>query len=831
MPAPPPSHTTEHFAAEPRPPWRKPAGLSALLAHWDEDPRVTRNLTLDERLPGRDARCVALPESLPRALVKALAARGIDALYCHQRAAYDAAVVGRDLVIATPTASGKSLCYNLPVLTALTADPSARALYLFPTKALARDQEAALRSMMSDAGLSHGAITYDGDTPADARRAARQQSGLLLTNPDMLHAGILPHHTSWARFFANLRYVIVDELHVYRGVFGSHLANVLRRLQRIAQFHGSRPVFLLASATIGNPQEHACRVTGRDVQLIDESGAPSGPRRLLVYNPPVVNAELGIRESYVKAAVRLTSELVLSGVSTLLFGQSRNNVEVMLKYLRERLAREKVPPERVAAYRGGYLPELRRSIEQSLRDGELACVVATSALELGIDIGALDAVVCAGYPGTLSGLYQRFGRGGRRGGESLALLVASSAPLDQYVARQRGYLLGAPIEQARIDPDNAEILVQHVKCAAFELPFERGEGLGDVGPEVAEDALEFLSGHGLLHPVQSQDKTVYHWASDAYPANAVSLRSVGWDNFVIIDVERGKTIAELDWRATHTMLHEQAIYQHEGDQYQVERLDFENHKAFVRRVASDYFTTAMTHVRVAVLEVGQLGTLRGEVLASGGDEGLASGRDERPPHERAETTEAVYGRGDVSVVEKVVGYKKIRYHTHENVGYGEVNLPEMQMHTSAFWLTVAEAVVQRQGVLRAQVIDAMRGIAHALHTVASVGLMTDPSDLGTTIGDAREPGGLPEKGGAGGGFDPTVFLYDRVPGGIGLAPRVYQAREELLRRARALIDTCRCEDGCPACVGPRVPVDPALGAGHKRIALGLLTHLGVAGTH
>jgi DEAD/DEAH box helicase domain-containing protein len=831
MRAPPPAHATERFTAPASLPWRKPAGLAALLAQWAGDPRVARNLTVDERLPGHKACCVALPDGLPRALATALAARGITELYSHQRAAYEAAVAGRDLVIATPTASGKSLCYNLPVLTALAADPSARALYLFPTKALARDQEAALRSMMSDASLSHGAITYDGDTPADARRAARQQSGLMLTNPDMLHAGILPHHTSWARFFANLRYVVVDELHVYRGVFGSHLANVLRRLQRIAQFHGSKPVFLLASATIGNPQEHGSRVIGRDVQLIDQSGAPSGERQLLVYNPPVVNAELGIRESYIKAAVRLTSELVLSGVSTLLFGQSRNNVEVMLKYLRERLVREKVAPDRVAAYRGGYLPELRRSIEQSLRDGELACVVATSALELGIDIGALDAVVCAGYPGTLSGLYQRFGRGGRRGGESLALLVASSAPLDQYVARQRGYLLGAPVEQARIDPDNAEILVQHVKCAAFELPFERGEGFGDVGAQVAEDALEFLSGHGLLHPVQNRDKTVYHWASDAYPASNVSLRSVGWDNFVIIDiapprsagamppidVEREKTIAELDWRSTHTMLHEQAIYQHEGEQYQVERLDFENHKAFVRKVGSDYFTTAMTHVRVGVLEVGELSPLRGEAVVSS-DSG-------------APGAEAVYGRGDVSVVEKVVGYKKIRYHTHENVGYGEVNLPEMQMHTSAFWLTVPEPLVQRQGVVRALVIDAMRGIAHALHTVASVGLMTDPSDLGTTIGDAREPGGVPEKGGAGVGFDPTIFLYDRVPGGVGLAPRIHQARDELLRRARALIDTCEREQGCPACVGPRVAIEPGVDACHKRIALGLLTDLGVAGMH
>lgn len=828
------SAASERFAAPASTPWRKRAGLSSVLAAWQADPRIARNLALDQTLPGREPRCVPLPDSLHPAIAQALAARGIRELYCHQRAAFEAARAGRDLVIATPTASGKSLCYNLPVLDAFAREPSARALYLFPTKALSRDQEAALRGLMSEAGLGHGAVTYDGDTPADARRAARQKSGVLITNPDMLHAGILPHHTSWARFFANLRYVVIDELHVYRGVFGSHLANVLRRLQRIARFHGSQPVFLLSSATIGNPREHAGRIVGREVTLIDDSGAPSGPRRLLVYNPPVVNAELGIRESYVKAAVKLTSELVLSGVSTLVFGQSRNNVEVMLKYLRDRLARERFPAERVTAYRGGYLPELRRNIEQSLREGALSCVVATNALELGIDIGALDAVVCAGYPGTLSGLMQRFGRGGRRGGESLSLLVTSSAPLDQYVARQHGYLLGAPIEQARIDPDNPEILVQHMKCAAFELPFERGEGFGDVANEVAEDALEFLSGHGMLHPVQNGDKTVYHWATDAYPANNVSLRSVGWDNFVIIDVEQNRTIAEMDWRATHTMLHEQAIYQHGGEQWQVERLDFENHKAFVRKVESDYFTDAMSHVRVGVLEVAEVAGVTSACTTT--DTGAGS------------TDGGRCGRGDVSVVEKVVGYKKIKYHTHENVGYGDVNLPEMQMHTTAFWLTVSDAVVRRQVVVRPLVIDALRGIAHALHTVASVGLMTDPSDLGVAIddspcaaaapawqsarpGDASAPFAGPEPAGAGVGFDPTLFMYDRIPGGVGLAPRLYDSREELLRRARALIDSCGCDQGCPSCVGPRVPADEVAPASHKQIALALLSDLGVAGIH
>jgi DEAD/DEAH box helicase domain-containing protein len=802
------------FEAAVEPPWRREAvGLPAVLKSWQASSRVFRNVTLHERRQGREGTSVPLPSSLHEGVLRALERRGVRSLYSHQQQAIDHALAGRDVVIATPTASGKSLCFHVPVLEALSRDPGARALYLFPTKALSRDQETGVREMMSDACLSQGAITYDGDTPGDARRAARQHSGVIITNPDMLHSGILPHHTAWARLFANLKYVVIDELHAYRGVFGSHLANVLRRLDRVARFHGSQPVFVLASATIGNPREHAERMLGRSVELVSQSGAPEGARRVLVYNPPVVNAELGVRESYVKAAVRLTTDLVRAGVPTLVFGQSRNNVEVMLKYLRDKLARERIPAERVAAYRGGYLPELRRSIERGLREGQLSCVVATSALELGIDIGALDAVVCAGYPGTLASLWQRFGRGGRRGGESLALLVGSSAPLDQYVTQHPQYLMSGAVEEARIDPDNAEILVQHVKCAAFELPFAAGEAFRDVPGEVVQDALDYLSDHRLLHAAPGRDgKQVYHWASDAYPANDVSLRSVGWDNFVIIDVEREQTIGEMDFRATHTMLHEQAIYQHEGEQYQVERLDFDNHKAFVRKVAPDYYTDAMTHVRVSVLE-------RAEEAAFG---------------------YALCERGEVSVVEKVVGYKKIKYHTHENVGYGDVHLPEMQMHTTSFWLTVPEHVVERQNAARAEVIDAMRGIAHVLHTLASIGLMTDPGDIGHTLGSKSEPDGVPSKGALGAGdpgFDPTIFLYDRIPGGIGLSPRLFAAREELLRRARATIEGCSCDEGCPACVGAVAQAPSALHfpkrheLTRRAVALALLTDLAVTGTH
>jgi DEAD/DEAH box helicase domain-containing protein len=804
------------FSAPHTAPWHGPRGLAAVLRHWQDDPAIWRNVVLNERLPAEPAVTLELPDALAEPVRAALRSRGIDRLYSHQQEAFALSQAGADVVIATPTASGKSLCYNLPIMHALATETGARALYLFPTKALARDQEVALHAFLEDAGLQLGAITYDGDTPGDARRAARDRSALILTNPDMLHAGILPHHAAWARLFANLRYVVVDELHSYRGVFGSHLANVLRRLLRVAQFHGGDPKFVFTSATIGNPAEHASRMLGRPVQLVHKSGAPRGPRRVLAYNPPVVNAELGIRASYLKTTVRLTSDLVKHGVSTLVFGQSRNNVEVMLKYLREQVQRERGDPDSVQSYRGGYLPEQRRAIERSLRDGQVRCVVATNALELGIDIGALDAVVCAGYPGTLAGLFQRFGRAGRRGSESLSLLVTSSAPLDQYLASTPGMLLGGASEEARIDPDNVEILVQHVKCAAFELPFEDGERFGDVPAEVVGDALGFLGEHRLVHRIVGENgRGVYHWASEAYPANNVSLRSIGWDNFVVIDVERDAVIAEMDYRSTHTMLHEQAIYQHFAEQYQVERLDFENHKAFVRKVESDYFTDAMTHVKVSVLSEDQSAA----------------------PQSTSTTGHALaVALGEVSVVEKVVGYKKIKFHTHENVGYGEVNLPEMQLHTSSIWLTVPEAVVQAQPWARPEVIDALRGFGHALHTVASVSLMVDPRDLGHTLGDKKDGDAAPSKGvSAAPGFDPTVFVYDRMPGGVGLAPRLYEQRQELLFRTLQLLAGCSCESGCPSCIGPVMQTTPQQPqqriASRREIALRVLADLGLGLPH
>ena len=799
----------------PLPPWSPAHGLEHVLGRWLGSNYVKPCLAADEMLASAEAHVVPFPASLHPSLARALRAQGIETLYEHQARAFELASGGDPVAIATPTASGKSLCFHLPVLQALQADPDGRAIYLYPTKALARDQEAGVRALLAAAGMTSGAIVYDGDTPADARRAARERGGIIVTNPDMLHTGILPHHASWARTFQHLRYVVVDELHTYRGLFGSHVANVLRRLLRVARFHGSDPVLLGATATIGNPREHAERLFALrpgKLHVLDQSGAPRGSRRFFLFTPPVVNAELGVRASYVKQAVMLAGDLVRARVPTIVFGQSRNNVEVMLRYLRDKVAPD-IPADQIMGYRGGYLPAERREIERRLRAGEILGVVATNALELGIDIGELDAVVCAGYPGSTASMWQRFGRAGRRGGLSVCVLVASSAPLDQYLAHDPGFLLGAPVEEARIDPDNVEILLQHLKCAAFELPFQRGDSFGSLGPDDTADALGFLERHKVLHEAHG----TFHWAADVYPANDVSLRSVGWDNVVIIDsgsvTDKAspvggapRVLAEIDWRGAHTMVHEQAIYQHDGECWQVERFDYENHKAYVRKVLVDYYTDAMTHVQIALLEESATGSVGGGGLGAPG--------------------EWSSGWGEVSLVEKVVGYKKIKFQTHENAGYGEVRLPEMQMHTTAFWLTLPESRIFRVVAGRAAAIDAMRGIGRALETVSTLALMCDPRDLGFALGDAdaSNPDGaaIPRKvtGGPQRGYSPTLFLYEHVPGGTGLAERIFEQRDVLLARARVLVERCPCTAGCPVCVGPA----DAHGAGYTRksVALELL---------
>jgi DEAD/DEAH box helicase domain-containing protein len=777
--------------------------VDVVVERWLGERSVTECFAADRTLAAADAEYAPLPASLDERLVRALAQRGITRLYAHQARAIQAALDGAHVITATPTASGKSLCLHLPVLDALAKDESASAIYLYPTKALSRDQEHGLHALVREAELGIGALVYDGDTPGDARRVAKDQSRVILTNPDMLHAAILPNHARWARVFQNLAYVVVDELHAYRGVFGSHMAHVLARLKRIAAFHGSEPRFVTATATIGNPREHAARLLGfppESVALIDRSGAPRAERRLFLYNPPIVNAELGLRGSSLKHAVKLAVDLLAARVPTIVFSGSRNSVEVMLKYIRERS--QGVPPEAIFGYRGGYLPDKRRAIEKGLRDGAIRCVVATNALELGIDIGDLDAVICVGYPGSVAATWQRFGRAGRRGEKSIAVLVLNSRATDQFMASQPDYVLDASAEEARIDPENVEILVQHLKCAAFELPF-RGPTFSYAGLDESgtRDALDYLSAQGLVHPSGGQ----YLWTSETSPASHVSLRSISWDNFVIVDVVAGKTLAELDFRSTHTMLHEQAIYQHDAAQYQVERLDYENHKAYVRRVEPDYFTTALTHSRVTILDPAAERESTGPradgaQLPARADDSLFLGR--------ADGSQVIarhcFGHGDIKVVETVTGYKKIKFFTHENAGYGDVRLPDLEMHTTGFWWTLGGRLPARWS--RALLVDALRGAGAALETVASIALMCEPRDIGRTLGDAEEVDdgsadaelAAPEGGPL---FRPTLFLYDALPGGVGLARRIYERTEELMERAARLIACCACKSGCPACIG------------------------------
>ncbi|MFQ5830157.1 MAG: DEAD/DEAH box helicase, partial [Candidatus Methylomirabilia bacterium] len=520
--------------------------LGELLDQLLTAPDTGRAVTVTRHFPARPAVWAPFPTSLDSRITEALQSRGIAQLYSHQARAFVLVEKGHSVVVVTPTASGKTLCYNLPVLQALLREPQARALYLFPTKALAQDQLAELEELaktLPDLRM----FTYDGDTPQDARRAVRARANLVLTNPDMLHSGILPHHTKWLNLFQNLRYVVIDELHAYRGVFGSHLANVLRRLQRICRHYGSRPQFIMASATIANPRELAERLTGEPVEEIAENGAPAGDKLFLCYNPPVVNPELGIRAPYLGEAARLSTRFLKEKIATIVFAQSRLATEVLLLTIKKSVEDRTGDSGIVRGYRGGYLPTRRRAVEQGLRSGEVLGVVSTNALELGVDIGHLDLAVLAGYPGSIASVWQQAGRAGRRTDQSAALFVASSAPLDQFMVTHPDYLFGAPPEHARINPENPFILVNHLKCAAFELPLEDGERFGELD---VSGFLRALTDEGLLHHVGGR----WHWTSESYPADHLSLRTVTSDNFVVIDTtardaeqkKRRQIIAEVD---------------------------------------------------------------------------------------------------------------------------------------------------------------------------------------------------------------------------------------------------------------------------------------------
>jgi DEAD/DEAH box helicase domain-containing protein len=769
--------------------------------------RITGELLL----PARAARYAPIPEALDPRIAAALRSRGVTRLYSHQAEAWEAVAAGRHVVVVTPTASGKTLCYNLPVLQAALRD-GAKALYLFPTKALAQDQVAELIELNDAGGLGVRAFTFDGDTPGDARKAVRTRGDIVVSNPDMLHQGILPHHTKWAQFFESLRYVVVDELHTYRGVFGSHVANVLRRLRRVCRFYGSEPVFVFASATIANPQELAESLVGSPVRAITDSGAPQGERRLLLWNPPIVNADLGIRASARSQTTRIARLATRMGLKNIVFARSRLMVEVLTKYLKDVFDKDPRRPPRVAAYRGGYLPTERRATEKKLRAGTVDCVVTTSALELGVDIGALDVCVLNGYPGTIAATWQRLGRAGRRSRSSLGVLVASSEPLDQYIVRNPDFFLGASPEHARIAPDQLLILLDHVRCAAFELPFVDGERFG--GQEPGE-LLAYLQEQGVLH----HEGDRWHWTADSYPANAVSLRSVAEGNFVVIDVSEGgqTVIAEVDYSSAPMTLYEGAIYMVQASPYQVERLDWTGRKAFVRQTQADYYTDAIDYTRLKILE-------RFE---------QADGGDARAAH------------GEVHLVRRIPGYKKIRYYTHENVGYGNINLPDQEMHTTAAWWQVEPGVLEAAFPSRPEALDGFLGAAYAMHHVAALRMMAEPHDLGRAVGDGdakwlatvgpngrgqlRSAEGVELAPDAVGRFRPAVFLYDNYPGGVGLSAPLFDQGSEVVAAAHALVAGCDCRYGCPACVGPVLASDEARGYSPKSAALRVLGLLGDGG--
>jgi DEAD/DEAH box helicase domain-containing protein len=714
------------------------------------------DVTLDHIIPPSEARFAPLPIDLRPELGRALATRGIDRLYSHQADAYEAVHRGRHLVVVTPTASGKTLCYNLPVLQRLLEQPERRALYVFPTKALAQDQLAELSALKHGLPIDLRVDTYDGDTSPGRRTAIREGGHIVMTNPDMLHAGLLPHHTRWRRLFSSLDFVVIDELHMYRGLFGSQVANVIRRLKRICAFYGSNPTFICTSATIANPLQLAKKLLEEEnIELVERNGAPRGERRLIFYNPPLLNREMGVRRSSMLEARRIAAPWIRGGVQTIVFCRSRLQVEVMLSYLRQDLAPRLDAAQRVRGYRAGYLPLHRREIEAGLRSGEITSVVSTNALELGIDIGSLQTAILVGYPGTIASTWQQLGRAGRRSG-SIGVFVASSSPLDQFIVRHPEYFLSSDPEEGLIDPDNLLLLAGHLQAGLFELPFEDEERLGRAN---VRELLELFEEDGSA----SRSAGRWFWSRQAFPADEIHLRRIAADNVVIIDTSqpRPKVIGEMDQFTAPVLLHEEAVYLHEGAQYHVERLDWEEKKAYVHPVEVDYYTDALAAVTVQVLDT------------FAGPEGQGLSRS----------------HGELKITALASMFKKIRFHTHENIGSGPIHLPEQTLHTTGYWITVDEELWRTLG--RETLEAGLQGMAHTLRHVASLRLMCDPRDLGAVAEVRSVTTRLP-----------TVTVYEMYPGGVGYSNRMYELHRELLEQGASLVHDCPCLAGCPSCIGP-----------------------------
>ena len=880
--------------------------LSRLLSDWNIDHSIAPNIAARKTIAARAAQTVAFPDSLHPALIESLRARGIASLYTHQATAWQQVRDGHHFVVVTGTASGKTLCYNLPVLDRLLRDDKARALYLFPTKALAQDQIANLKSQVSgykfqEDGIRssprasrHSALSfasYDGDTPQHLRSSIRKSARLIVSNPDMVHTGILPHHAIWSEFFRDLRFVVIDEMHAYRGVFGSHVANVIRRLKRIANFYGASPQFILTSATIANPVELAERLIEESVTLVDDDGAAKGEKHFIVYNPPIVDHKLGLRRSSMLESVRLTQELLKRNVQTIVFARSRRSVELLLKDLRSHTST--LPRsgyggtgvwESMRGYRSGYLPTQRREIEKGLRDGTVRAVVATNALELGIDIGGMGAAVLVGYPGTIAATWQQAGRAGRGDDTSLAVLVASADPLDQFLARHPDYFFGRSPESALINPDNLLILLAHLRCAAFELPFKQGENFGRVNSSQVLEFLQFLVESGVIH--QSGDK--FFWMSDQYPADAISLRSASAQTVALqvadviasgakqsptdeLDANAassyksllamtGRIIGNVDLESAYWMVHPEAIYLHEGQSFVVGELDMEHGIARLVPTDADYYTEPRREIQVQLLD---------EIA-------------------KADTRGATKAHGELAVTTQVTGYKKIRWFTHENLGEGVVSLPPTELHTTGYWLAVNDETVNKlrdeglwsnapndygpdwdairnrvrvrdkyrcQGCGTPEVLEhhhvhhkipfrafPTRQLANELTNLVTlcpnchrraelaVRIRSGLAGVANILGHLAPLFLMCDTGDIGIHSDPespladgkpTIVIYDQIPAGIGFSERLFELHDELLARALELVSSCACEDGCPSCVGP----GGENGYGGKKEARALLASL------
>lgn len=774
------------------------------------DPKIGENVQYTYEVDGRDGKYEPFPVGLSEEIIDVLRTKDISELYSHQARAWELAQKGKNFTVVTPTASGKTLCYNLPVLQAILDDPSSKAIYIFPTKALSQDQMNELHDLITLLEKDIKVFTFDGDTPTSARKAIRKQGQVVVTNPDMLHQGILPHHSKWMQFFQNLKYVIIDEVHTYRGVFGSHMTNLLRRLKRVCDFYRSDPQFIFSSATIANPKIHSEKLLEEPVSIIDKSGAPVSPKRIIFYNPPVVNKELGIRASYINQARKITRRLIANDIQTITFALSRLNVEVLTKYLKDIFESDRESmseKEMIAGYRGGYLPNRRREIEKGLREGSIKGVVSTNALELGIDIGSLDAAVLAGYPGTVSSTWQQIGRAGRTGKASLGIYIARSRPIDQFLISNPEYFFSSSPEHARINPDNLMILVDHIKCASFELPFQEGDSFGKVRYNDLQEILKFLQEGGILH--KSGDR--FYWAEDVYPAANVNLRRIPEGNFVVVDTSRdNKIVGEVDYSSAAMTIYPDAIYMASGKEYIVDKLDWDGRKAYVRETDSDYYTDAIDYTNVKVLSE---------------DEKRRSGNIE-------------IFQGEVQVVTRVIGFKKIKFYTNENVGYGKINLPDLEMATSSYWFTIPEFVIETLPYKRGDIVDGILGISKALHSIAAIKIMSEQHDIHRAVGDKTSewfamnkitergiytppsPDSPSEKINPEDleNFQPTIFIYDNYPGGIGFTPLLFDYHEELLEETHRMLKGCNCDNGCPSCVGPSKEV----GQDSKQIAIAIL---------